>query len=36
MTIESSTPGTPMRYRRPLFWLCVFGIAIGLVSAFLN
>ena len=32
MTVESTSPGTPRRYRRPIFWLCVFGIALGVVS----
>jgi hypothetical protein len=36
MTIEASAPGTPMRYRRPIFWLCVIGIGLGVASAFLN
>jgi len=36
MTVESSAPGTPRRYRRPIFWLCVFGIGLGVVSAFLK
>jgi hypothetical protein len=36
MTVESSSPGTPRRYRRPIFWLCVFAIGLGIVSALLN
>jgi hypothetical protein len=36
MTIESSAPGTPRHYRRPIFWLCVFGIVLGVVGALLN
>jgi hypothetical protein len=31
--IEGMTPGTPMRYRRPVFWLCVFALGLGLVGA---
>jgi hypothetical protein len=34
MTVESSSPSTPRRYRRPM--LCVFAIGLGIVSALLN
>jgi hypothetical protein len=36
MTVESSAPGTPNHYRRPIFWLCVLGIGLGILSVLLN
>jgi hypothetical protein len=36
MTVESSAPGTPGRFRGPIFWLCVFGAGLGIVSALVN
>jgi hypothetical protein len=33
MNVESSSPGMPRRYRRPIFWLSVFAIGLGIVSA---
>jgi hypothetical protein len=33
MPIESSAPGTPLWIRRPLFWLCVFALGLGIVGA---
>jgi hypothetical protein len=36
MTVESTSPATPRRYRRPIFCLCVFGIGLGIVNALLN
>jgi hypothetical protein len=36
MTVESGAPGTPTRYRRPIFWLCMFGIGLGIVRALLT
>jgi hypothetical protein len=35
MTVESTSPAT-RRYRRPIFWLCVFVIGLGIVNALLN
>ena len=33
MPVESSAPGTPLRYRRPVFWLCALGIGIAIIGA---
>ena len=32
MPLEGSAPGTPARYRRPIFWLCLAGVGLGVLS----